>query len=130
MFKFYDQFSAPMDAHEESYFKALGERLTAARKAHGLTQVELAERLDIPQQTLARYEVGRSRIPIGTLIAMAQVLRFSLDDMLMGRSPAGRSKRGPASKLELQIEAVARLPKSKQRFVSEMLDTILTGEGV
>lgn len=119
-----------MDAHEEKYFKTLGERLRAARKGHDMTQVELAERLDIPQQTLARYEIGESRIPIATLIAMAQVLRFSLDDMLMGRSPQGRSKRGPASKLELQIEAVSRLPKSKQRFISEMLEAVLDREGV
>jgi hypothetical protein len=66
--------------------------------------------------------------PIDTLIAMAQILRFSLDDMLLGRSPQGRAKRGPASKLELQIEAVARLPKAKQRFISEMLEAVLDRE--
>lgn len=119
-----DQVSSAMDVQEEKYFKALGERLAEARKAERLTQTELAERLDIPQQTLARYEVGRSRIPIGTLVAMAQVLRFSLDDILMGRS-AGRSKRGPASRLEQQLDAIARLPKAKQRVVADMLDGIL-----
>ncbi len=116
-----DQVSSAMDVQEEKYFKALGERLAEARKAERLTQTELAERLDIPQQTLARYEVGRSRIPIGTLVAMAQVLRFSLDDILMGRS-AGRAKRGPASRLEQQLDAIARLPKAKQRVVADMLD--------
>ena len=119
-----DRVSTAMDVQEEKYFKALGARLAEARKAERLTQTELAERLDIPQQTLARYEVGRSRIPIDTLVAMAQTLRFSLDDMLMGR-PAGRSKRGPASRLEQQLDAIARLPKAKQRVVADMLDGIL-----
>ncbi|MBL8537756.1 MAG: hypothetical protein JNM59_10180 [Hyphomonadaceae bacterium] len=58
------------------------------------------------------------------MAAMAQVLRFSIDDMLIGRTP-GRARRGPASKLEQQLDAIAQLPKAKQRFVIDMLDTVL-----
>jgi hypothetical protein len=39
--------------------------------------------------------------------------------------PAARSRRGPAPKWEQQIEAIAKLPRARQRFVSEMLDTVL-----
>jgi transcriptional regulator with XRE-family HTH domain len=115
--------SMTMDSKDERFFKELGQRLAEARKAQGLTQVELAERLGVAQQTLAHYEVGRFRVPVALVIQMARELRFSLDDVLMGRSSAG--KRGPASKLELQMEAVARLPKSKQRFVVDMIDAVL-----
>lgn len=38
-------------------------------------------------------------------------------------------KRGPASKLQQQVEAIAMLPKAKQRFVVEMLDTVLAQQG-
>jgi hypothetical protein len=55
---------------------------------------------------------------------MSQILRFSLDEMLLGHTP-GRSLPGPASKLELQMQAITRLPKAKQRFVSDMLETVL-----
>jgi hypothetical protein len=37
----------------------------------------------------------------------------------------GRGKRGPKSKLERQFEQVSRLPKSKQKFVSGFIDTVL-----
>jgi hypothetical protein len=37
--------------------------------------------------------------------------------------PAG--KRGPASRLQQQIDAIGQLPKAKQRFVVEMIDTVL-----
>jgi hypothetical protein len=40
-------------------------------------------------------------------------------------SGARGGKRGPASRLEQQIQAVAQLPKTKQQFVSQMLDTVL-----
>ncbi|MGE3251372.1 MAG: helix-turn-helix transcriptional regulator [Hyphomonadaceae bacterium] len=89
-----------------------------------MTQVDLAERLGVAQQTLAHYEVGRLRIPVSALLEMSRILRFSIDDMLSGRA-GGRAKRGPASKLEMQMEAISRLPKAKQRFVADMLDTVL-----
>jgi hypothetical protein len=36
-----------------------------------------------------------------------------------------RSKRGPAPKLLQQIERIHRLPKAQQRFVMQMIDTVL-----
>ena len=45
--------------------------------------------------------------------------------MVLGHTPS-RSRPGPASKLELQMQAITRLPKAKQRFVSDMLETVLT----
>ena len=42
-------------------------------------------------------------------------------------TPAARSanKRGPAPKLQQQLEQVSRLPKAQQKFVTQMLDTVL-----
>lgn len=122
-----DQVSTTMDAGEAKLLRELGERIAEARKAQRMTQVQLADALGIAQQTLAHYETGRIRIQIATLAAMAQVLRFSIDDMLMGRTPR-RARRGPASKLEQQLDAIAQLPKAKQRFVIDMLDTVLAQE--
>ena len=121
-----DQVSRAMDAAEAKFLRELGQRLAAARKAQHMTQVQLADALGIAQQTLAHYETGRSRIQIATLTAMAQVLRFSIDDMLIGRA-AKRARRGPASRLEQQLDAIAQLPKAKQRLVADMLDGILQG---
>ncbi len=118
-----EQIASAMDAQDEHFFKALGERLKAARKAQGLTQVQLSEQLGIAQQTLAHYEVGRARVPVSHLLAMAKLLNFSIDDMLMGHDR--RAKRGPVSRLEEKMAAVSRLPRSKQRLVADMLDAIL-----
>jgi hypothetical protein len=45
--------------------------------------------------------------------------------------PSARStgKRGPAPKLQHQLEQVSRLPKAQQKFVSQMLDTVLQQAG-
>jgi hypothetical protein len=42
---------------------------------------------------------------------------------------AGVAKRGPTPKLQRQLERLSRLPKAKQKFVSEMLDTVLQQAG-
>jgi hypothetical protein len=36
-----------------------------------------------------------------------------------------RAKRGPAPKLLQQMERIQRLPKAQQRFVMQMIDTVL-----
>jgi transcriptional regulator with XRE-family HTH domain len=125
------QLHTPLAAHmaisteERSFFETLGERIARLRREHGITQVQLAEALGVSQQTMQSYEVGRRRIPVSALPTVALTLSVSLEELFgQGKQPA-RSKRGPASKLEQQIEAISKLPKARQRFVSEMLDTVL-----
>jgi hypothetical protein len=46
--------------------------------------------------------------------------------LLIGdETPAAKGKGGPASKLEQQLEQISQLPRAKQRFVIEMLETVL-----
>jgi len=118
--------SADMKTKDDAFFKRLGARIAQARKQMDMTQVQLAERLGIAQQTLAHYEVGRARIAADLLPVLAETLELSLDEMLIGE-PAARpaGKRGPASRLQQQIDAIGQLPKAKQKFVVEMLDTVL-----
>ena len=116
-----------MNSQDEQFFKELGARVAQARKDHGLTQQQLAEKLGLAQQTYAHYEVGRARIPASMLPTLAKLLTLSLDE-LMGtpvvRAARGRP-RGPTSRLHQQIDAIERLPKTKQQFVSQMLETVL-----
>lgn len=125
---------ATMNTRDEQFFKQLGTCIAQARKEHGMTQNELAEQLGVAQQTLAHYEVGRARMPASMLPTVAKLLTLSLDELMGQPVPratraASRNsrggKRGPASRLEQQIQAVAQLPKTKQQFVSQMLDTVL-----
>ena len=71
------------------------------------------------------YEVGRRRIPVSALPVVARLLEVSLDELFGTGKPAARGKRGPASQLERSIERICELPKQKQRFVMEMLETVL-----
>jgi transcriptional regulator with XRE-family HTH domain len=114
----------PMTQDEKLFFKALGARIAELRKTHGLTQVQLADTLKLTQQMIASYEVGRRRVPVSLLPAIAHALAVSVE-ALLGQKEATPGKRGPAPKLQQQMERIQRLPKAKQRFVMEMIDTVL-----
>ena len=120
----HQQWVSVMTQDEKDYFKELGSRLAQLRKAAGLTQVKLAETLGISQQMVASYEVGRRRIPVSMLPALAQALKVQVDALLGGAAKV-QGKRGPASQLQRSIERIREPPKPKQRFVLEMLETVL-----
>lgn len=119
-----------MNTRDEQFFKELGTRIAQARKDQGLTQQQLASTLGVAQQTLAHYEVGRARLPVSMLPALARLLAVSIDT-LMGLSDGTAAesqrdghRRAPL-RLQQQIAALAQLPRSKQQFVSEMLESVL-----
>ena len=121
-------FAATMSisTEERTFFVALGERIAALRRAHDVTQMQLAQALGISQQTLQSYEVGRRRIPVSALPTVARTLSVQLEE-LFGQPQQASRKRGPVPKWQQQIEAVSQLPKAQQRFVSQMLETVLAG---
>jgi transcriptional regulator with XRE-family HTH domain len=114
---------AVMTQDEKKFFRDIGARVAQLRKEQGLTQEGLAELLGVSQQSVAAYEIGRLRIALSMLPKLAKVLGVSVESLLgEDEKPA---KRGPTPKLQLQMERISQLPKPKQRFVMEMLDTVL-----
>ncbi|MDY7540652.1 helix-turn-helix transcriptional regulator [Undibacterium sp. 5I1] len=111
---------------DKEFFVALGKRVAQLRKERDLTQQELATLLGVAQQTLAHYEGARLRIPASMLPTLATIFKIPVDGLLnRNEATPGSGKRGPAPKWQQQIEAIAQLPKAQQRFVSQMLDTVL-----
>jgi len=114
---------------ERAFFVELGARIAELRKAQGITQIQMADALGVSQQTINSYEVARRRIPVSALPILAQLFNMSIDELLGKQTKLSNGKRGPASKLQRQVEQISQLPRSKQKFVSEMLDTVLQQAG-
>lgn len=62
----------------------VGERVRRARIARGLSQVALAERLDVSFQQIQKYENGANRISASRLVEIADVLQVPATDFLKG----------------------------------------------
>lgn len=115
---------APMTPDESAFFRLLGTRMAERRKAQGLTQAQLGELVGITQQQIASFEIGRRRVPVSTLPLLAKALNVSIE-ALIGTPTKAASKRGPAPKLQQQLEQLSRLPKAQQRLVSQVIDSVL-----
>ncbi len=114
---------APMTPDETAFFRQLGTRIAERRKAHDLTQAQLGEIIGITQQQIASFEIGRRRIPVSTLPLLAKALGTSIEELI--GEPAKPGKRGPAPKLQQQLEQLSRLPKAQQKLVSQVIDSVL-----
>lgn len=112
-----------MSPEEKDFFQKLGERIAALRNERGLTQVQLAEALGYSQQQVLSFEKGRRRVPVSALPELSKVLGVPVEELL--GAEAQPAKRGPTPKLQRQLEQLSQLPRSQQRFVSQMLDTVL-----
>ena len=108
----------PMTPDEKAFFKQLGARIASLRKSAAITQVQLAETLNVSQQTVASWEVGRRGVPVSTLPSLARALSINVESLIGEKTTPG--KRGPAPQIQL-----TRLPKAKQKLVMDMLDGVL-----
>lgn len=113
----------PADRDEKKFFHELGANIAALRKAQNITQVQLAEALGVSQQTVTAYESGRRRMPVSSLPFIARFLGTTVEDLIGEKTTPG--KRGPAPRLQQQIARIQQLPKTQQKFVMQMLDTVL-----
>ena len=117
-----------MTHKDARFFEQLGQKVATLRKDQHLAQVQLAEILGISQQHMASFEKGIRKIPASMLPTLSQVFGTSVDELLgVGTT---RRKPGPAPKLQRQIEQIQKLPRTQQRFVMQMLDTVLQQGGV
>jgi len=112
-----------MTQDDKVFFKQLGKRIAELRKELGLTQAQLAGTLEISQQLIAAYEAGSRKVPASMLPTFAKLFAVNLEQLIgLEDKP---TKRGPASTLQRQIEQIGLMPRAKQQFVMEMLDTVI-----
>ena len=57
-------------------------RIKNMREDHDLTQKQVAEYLNIKQNTYSQYETGNRQIPIEVLVALAEFYKTSTDYLL------------------------------------------------
>lgn len=52
------------------------------RKEAGLSQLQLAEHLNVDRSTIAKYESGEREPDLATLCKMADILQLTVDELL------------------------------------------------
>jgi transcriptional regulator with XRE-family HTH domain len=67
---------------EKTKIPAFGKRLAVLRKAKGMTQKELGERLGVTRRIIVYYEVESDYPPAHLIIPLAKALNVTTDELL------------------------------------------------
>lgn len=97
--------------------KTLGRRICLRRKALGLTQEQVAERMNVSVQMISNLELGNKAIRPENLVKISTVLQVSTDYLLFGHSTA-------SSETDLS-EKMARLTREQRAAVMQIIDLFL-----
>ena len=63
-------------------YYAIGQRIRAIRRAHGLSQEQLAERVNISVTHMSHIETGNTKLSLPVLVSIAAALAVRTDDLL------------------------------------------------
>ncbi len=101
-----------------------GARLVALRKAAKLSQVELAELVEVSSKTIAFWETSATPPRSDVLPRLANALGVRIEDIL-GQQPIAPRRPGPVGKLQRVFEKARSLPRRKQNLIAEFVETLV-----
>ena len=88
--------------------KTIGSFMSALRKSYGFTQQEVADKLNVSNKTVSKWERDESSPDIGLIPVIAELYGVTCDEILLGeRFPADNSPPNKSVKVEKQIKHMA-----------------------
>lgn len=104
----------------------IGKKLKQLRRSKGLTQEQVAEKVDITRSTISNYEIGRRTPHLKDLSALAAVYGVGLDYFGISKKDEAFELLARAKEL-FQSEDVPR--DTKESLYREMMKLYLQMEG-
>ena len=101
--------------------KIIGSKIQEIRKQKGLTQEQLAERVNISPHYLSALERGVYNIKLDLLVDILNILNCSADEVF--QDVVNSSSKVKASQLS---EKLKTLPLTEQRKILEVVDTMVS----
>ena len=96
--------------------KTIGQFIAILRKANGLTQQELADKLNVSNKAVSRWERDESAPDITLIPALAELLGVTCDELLKGERIAyTQQPEKKEAKVEKQVRALIQREISKYR---------------
>lgn len=90
-------------------------KLYSLRKQKGLSQEELANRLNVSRQTISKWEVGDSTPDIEKLIAISDLFGISLDELVMDKATVYKAESTIKSDAVNEFKKRVFTPENKHR---------------
>ena len=96
----------------------IGKRIQTRRKQQGLTQEQLADKMDVSIQMVSNLERGNKAIRIDNLIKLSQTLNISTDYILTGKETT--------EDMQTLTEQMAALSQRDRKMMKVLIDFCLS----
>lgn len=100
------------------------ERLYEVRKKAGMTQSDLAEKLDVSRQAVSRWEMGTAKPEFENLIAISNIFDVSIDYLLKGDVVSTDDNAQPSEELE-QAEETEKTNTAEKLWIAAIITFVV-----
>ena len=101
-----------------------GNYLYTLRKSKGMTQQELADKLDVTNKAVSKWETGEAFPETAQLIPLSDIFDVTVDDLLRGKEETLRETKQP-SELPNEGQESIHPERKKFRSLGKMISTII-----
>lgn len=105
-----------------------GNRIARLRREKGMTQIELARRLQVSQPVVSDYENDVIRLPADVVVQIAEVLGASTDELLGMKARTARSTADNSIKnrrLYRRMQEIEKLPRRDQEALLRTIEAFI-----
>jgi len=104
----------------------LGQRIAQARQQAGLSQNELAAKLDISRSLIAQWERSAVALKTEQLLALADIFGITIDSLLGRNQATAKRGPGPVGRARHVFDRVSKLPRATQQRILANVEDALT----
>lgn len=103
----------------------LGKRIKELRKQNKLSQVELAEKIQVSKSQIIRYETKNVQPPANTLNKLAEVLNTTVDFLLNGNTDEKAKATIQNAELLQRFKEIENLPERERSVILEVINAYI-----
>jgi transcriptional regulator with XRE-family HTH domain len=103
----------------ENFYAGLGQRIREERIRHGLTQKDLADKVDLTRTSVTNIELGRQKLLVHTLVEIAEALDLVPGALLPQDSPQDQD-----SGEESLENALQKRPADEREWIQSALEAV------
>lgn len=81
-------------------------KLYELRKKNGLSQEEMANKLNVTRQTISKWELGESTPDMEKLIILSDYFNISLDELVLGKVPKQSENNAKSTAVQIVDERI------------------------
>lgn len=86
--------------------KSMGEIIAVLRRERGMTQKELADRLNITDKAVSKWETGLALPDTAAIPKLAEIFGVSVEELISAKASSGAKHRGAANAEAVKIMSI------------------------